>query len=223
MIETAKSKSEIAPAGLSFAEFLLIEAASGKKRERTEAAIAAATCRLLDRIPLSGVKISDICSAANVANGTFYIYFPDRNDLIGKVLLRFVGFIQKTMRLAGGVTRGDRTWAMTVTYYDLFAANRGLMKCLVNHSDDLPEATQAFQKLNHEWITTVVTSLARRQPASALAQDELFRRAYALGGMIDQYLSALLLNNDPMLLRVSADRDTTVNTLVELWKKGLLA
>ncbi len=223
MIETAKLESDIAPAGLSFAEFLLSEAASGKKRERTEASIAAATCRLLDRIPLSALKISDICGAANVANGTFYIYFPDRNDLIGKVLLRFVDFIQKTMRLAGGATVGDRTWATTATYYDLFAANRGLMKCLVNHSDDLPEATQAFQKLNHEWITTVVTSLGRRHPTSGLAQDELFRRAYALGGMIDQYLSALLLNNDPMLLRISGDRDTTVNTLVELWKKGLLA
>lgn len=223
MTRVKKTETVASAQDLSFANFLLDEAAGKKKRDRTEAAIAAATCRLLDHTPLSALTISDICDAADIANGTFYIYFPDRNDLIGKVLLRFVDFIQVTMRQAGRAADGDRTWNTTAAYYDLFKANPGLMKCLVNHSDDLPEATRTFQKLNHEWITAVVTSLRRRQPAIALPPDEQFRRAYALGGMVDQYLSALLLNRDPHLTRLSADRDTTINTIVEVWKKGLLS
>ncbi|MBO0661897.1 TetR/AcrR family transcriptional regulator [Jiella sp. MQZ9-1] len=223
MTSTATAEMNVETPRLRFADFVVDEAASGRKRERTEAAIVAAVCQILDHTPLSGLTIAEICSVAGVANGTFYLYFTDRSDLIGRALLRFVDFVQNTMRLAGRAAGGDRIWNATATYYDLVAANPGLMRGLMNHSDDLPEATQAFQKLNHEWITAVVASLRRRPAMAALPSDELFRRAYALGGMIDQYLSALLLNRDPDLQRLSGDRDTTVNTLVALWKKGLLA
>lgn len=207
----------------NFAEFLIDEARSGKKRDRTEAAISAAASRLLDHGTLSALTISDICKEANIAVGTFYLYFPDRNALLEKLLLGFIGFIQTTMlRASRAPDSSERIWHTTAAYYDLFAANQGLMKCLVNRTEDVPQATQVFQKLNHEWITTVVVSLRRRKQAPALPDDEFFRRAYAMGGMVDQYLTALLLNEDPDLARLSADRETTVNTLSELWKKGLL-
>lgn len=223
MANVVQSETELETLDLRFADFLAHEAASGKKRERTEAAIVGAACKILDHTPLSGLTISEICKVAGVANGTFYIYFPDRNALIGKALLRFVEFVQVKMLRVGRAANGDRIWNTTATYYDLVAGNPGLMKCLMNHSDDLPEATRAFQKLNSEWITAVVASLRRRQIMREIPEDELYRRAFALGAMVDQYLSALLLNRDENLIRLSGDRETTVNTLAELWKKGLLA
>lgn len=207
----------------NFADFLIEEARAGKKRDRTEAAISAAASRLLDQVALSALTISDICKEANVAVGTFYLYFPDRNALLEKLLLGFIGFIQTTMLRASHTTDGaERIWHTTAAYYDLFAANHGLMKCLVSRTEDVPQATRVFQKLNHEWITTVVVSLRRRKQGPDVPDDEFFRRAYAMGGMVDQYLTALLLNEDPDLMRLSANRETTVNTLSELWKKGLL-
>jgi AcrR family transcriptional regulator len=208
----------------NFAEFLLEEARDGKKRDRTEAAISAAASRLLDHVPLSALTIAEISKAANVAVGTFYIYFPDRNALLESMLLRFVGFMQITMlNAARSAEEGRRVWLTTAAYYDLFASNPGLIKCLVNRSEDVPQATRVFQKLNHEWITTVVASLRRRGQGADLTGDELFRRAYAMGGMVDQYLTALLLNGDPDLARLSGDRETTISTLSDLWKKGLTA
>lgn len=207
----------------NFAEFLIEEARDGKKRDRTEAAISAAASRLLDQVPLSALTIAEISKAANVAVGTFYIYFPDRNALLESLLLRFVGFVQITMRHAArSAEEGRRIWLTTAAYYDLFASNPGLMKCLVNRSEDVPQAARVFQKLNHEWITTVVASLRRRGQGLELSDDELFRRAYAMGGMVDQYLTALLLNGDPELTSLSSDRITTINTLSDLWKKGLM-
>lgn len=220
---TTPATSQSLGATSNFAEFLIEEARSGKKRDRTEAAICAATSRLLDQGALSALTISDICKEANLAVGTFYLYFPDRNALLEKLLLGFIGFIQATMLRASRTTDGkERIWHTTAAYYDLFASNQGLMKCLVSRSEDVPQATRVFQKLNHEWITTVVVSLRRRKLAPELPDDEFFRRAYAMGGMVDQYLTALLLNEDPALMRLSASRETTVNTLSELWKKGLL-
>lgn len=207
-----------------FAEVLLEDVRTGKKRERTEAAISAAASRLLDNLPLSALTITEICKSANVAVGTFYIYFSDRNALLEKVLLRFISFIQITMRQAARSAPDERRiWITTAAYFDLFAANQGLMRCLVNRSEDAPQAARVFQKLNHEWIARVVASLRRQGQSGDLPEDELFRRAYAMGGMVDQYLTALLLNGDPELARLSSDREITINTLSDLWKKGLTA
>lgn len=204
-----------------FADALISEAAAGRKRDRTRATIATAACRLLDGCPLATLTIAEICKAAGIAHGTFYIYFADRNALLGDLLLEFVEFIQVTMRAAAHQPHGDPIRATTAAYYDLFEANPGLMKCLVNHVEDLPEATRAFQKLNHDWATTVMASLRRQGGMAAIADDELTRRVYAMGGMVDQYLTALLLNGDTALARVSGDREAVIDTLTTLWKKGL--
>ncbi|MFX8868184.1 hypothetical protein ABTM84_19655, partial [Acinetobacter baumannii] len=70
----------------------------------------------------------------------------------------------------------------------MFAANRGLMKILLNHYEDFPQARAIFQGMNRAWIDTVVTSLRRRLGAE-IPGDEIVRRTYALGGMVDQYLA----------------------------------
>ncbi|MCA1940502.1 MAG: hypothetical protein LDL26_05840, partial [Caenispirillum bisanense] len=52
-------------------------------------------------------------------------------------------------------------------------------------------------------------------------RDELLRRAYALGGMVDQYLVALHVHRDPTLAALSADREAVVDTLTLIWKRGM--
>lgn len=55
----------------------------------------------------------------------------------------------------------------------------------------------------------------------ALPREELLRRAYALGGMVDQYLTALHLTRDPALIAVSANREAMIDTLTSIWTKGM--
>jgi len=47
------------------------------------------------------------------------------------------------------------------------------------------------------------------------------RRAYALGGMVDQYLSGLYLSRDDGIIAVSGDAGAVVDTLTMIWKKGM--
>ena len=100
------------------------------------------------------------------------------------------------------------------------------MRCLVQPLDGFPEAQAAFQRLNREWIDTVVASVERRQrregAADPIPRAELLRRAYALGGMVDQYLSNLLLSKDPNLAEISQDREAVLETLSLIWERGML-
>jgi len=95
------------------------------------------------------------------------------------------------------------------------------MRCLVQPPDSFPEVQAAFQCANREWIDTVVASVERRQrqegTANPTPRAELLRRAYALGGMVDQCLSNLLLPKDPNLAEISQDREAVLETLSPVW------
>jgi AcrR family transcriptional regulator len=192
----------------------------GPRAERTRARLCIAACRFLDDNPLGALTVAEVCKAAGVAHGTFYLYFADRHALVGDVLSGFVDFVQQVLRASGRLGQGDRVRNATWAYYHLFAENPGLMKCLLHHMDDFPEAQSAFQRLNREWVAAVVAARRRRQPALLVGDEELTRRAHALGGMVDQYLANLLLRRDPDLAAVSTDPEAVIDTLTTLWTRG---
>jgi hypothetical protein len=95
------------------------------------------------------------------------------------------------------------------------------MKSLVAAGDAFPEARAAFQRLNHEWIEAVVSSAMRSDKGAPRSRPDLMRRAYALGGMVDQYLTALFVTDDPWVRDLSQDRSEVVDMLTDLWKRGM--
>ncbi|WP_323037371.1 TetR/AcrR family transcriptional regulator [Pararhodobacter sp.] len=208
---------------LRFANDLLRAAAGCRKGARTKAAIQSALCTRLETSSPVALTVAEICDAAGVAPGTFYIYFPDRNALIGDVMLRFIAFIQRQMRQASRQQADDPVRAATATYVQLFESNLGLMRCLLNHPEGIPEAQAAFQTLNRDWLESAVSTTKRHwaRQGKAADHDDLMRRAYALGGMTDQYLSGLLLSQDPNMQAISRDRDLVIETLTMLWQRGM--
>lgn len=220
---TLQIQTPTADENFNFSNELMRLAKGRPKGERTRAAIQSALCHCLESSSPTVLTVADICDKAGLAHGTFYIYFSDRNALIGDVVLRFIDFIQKVMRAASQQQPADTVRAATTAYVFLFENNRGLMRCLLNHLDELPEARLAFQSLNREWLEGVVASTVRLwvKKGHTVDHDELMRRAYALGGMTDQYLSSLLLSNDPNMLAISRDRVDVINTLTLLWQRGM--
>lgn len=213
----------VASEDFGFPTELARAAIDARKGERTKANIRIAVCQCLNKCSLAELTVSEICKEAKIAHGTFYIYFTDRNILIGDVALRFIAFVQGEMHRASQQEPADPMRAATATYVALFEQNPGLMKCLINHLDGFPEAKKAFQTLNRQWLESVVAATERRlaQEGKSLDHDELMRRAYALGGMTDQYLTGLLLSNDPNMTSFSTDRDAVIDTLNLLWRRGM--
>ena len=180
-------------------------------------------CRALEQVGPEALTIAGICAQAKVAHGTFYIYFANRNAAIDDVLLRFSAFVQARMRAASQLQPESPTRAATATYMGLFEQNIGLMRCFLRHLDTFPAARTAFQELNRAWLELVVASAERRlrRAGRAVAHDELMRRAYALGGMVDQYLAGLLLDHDPHMAAFSRDREALADTFNLLWERGM--
>lgn len=191
-----------------------------RKRERTRADLLLAGADFLAAQPPERLTVAAVCKAAGVAHGTFYLHFADRNDLAGCVLSAFVDFLQAEMRAAARGP-GDATRNTTAAYMQLFEENAGLMKCMVVGVDAFPQAQEVFQRLNHEWVETVARAARRNVDAARLTDADLMRRAYALGGMVDQYLSALFVTNDPWIRTLSQDREAVLDMFTDLWRKGM--
>ena len=212
-------------ADFNFSADLATTAKTAKKGEKTRASIQIALCECLEGVSLADLTIAGICEHANVAHGTFYIYFSNRNALIADVLLRFSEFVQAKMRQASQGTPDRPARAATSAYVRLFEQNLGLMKCLLRHLDGFPEAQRAFQNLNREWLETVAASTANHLQRSgrSIDHDELMRRAYALGGMVDQYLAGILIDKDPNMEPFSQNPEAIIDTLNLLWERGMEA
>lgn len=225
-IKNQQQAPESAPEAQSvygFTEHLIEGAEALRKGERTRTAISVAACDCLEERPLSDLTVEMICTRAGISHGTFYIYFKNRNALVADVLFRFVDFVQGKMRAASHGAPEGAVRATTATYTHIFEANLGLMKCLLHHPGEFPEAGLAFQKLNRDWLETVVAvrEQALRKAGRSVDRAELMRRAYALGGMVDQYLNSLLIEKDPNMTAFSQDREALVETFSFLWERGL--
>jgi TetR/AcrR family transcriptional regulator, ethionamide resistance regulator len=211
------------PPPLRFADALLDGAASARKSDRTRARLQSAACELLEDAVPSDLRVDHVCSRAGTSHGTFYVYFPDINTLFTRTLAEFVDFLEASL-LRAGLEAPNRPRATTRAYLDLFEANRGLMRCLVSRAGDLPEANALFEALNRRWAEMVADAAERyaiRHGYPAPDRAELLRRAYAVGGMIDQYLVTLFFGTDATLVSLSEDREALVGTFTTLWTRGL--
>lgn len=191
-----------------------------RKGERTRRELMVTCAKFLATEPFDRLTVSGLCNAAGIAHGTFYVYFDNLNAILAEVLGQFVDYIQSQMRLAARQGT-DPVRDTTAAYYSLFKTHAGLMKCLVMGMNAFPEARAAFQRLNNEWATTIVRSLDRQTPRQQSTDAEMLRRAYALGGMVDQYLTALFVSEDPWIAEISQDHDAVIATLTDIWMKGM--
>ena len=211
------------PLSVRFAEALAERAAGARKSDRTRARLKSAACDLLEGAVPADLRVDQVCERAGTSHGTFYVYFPDIRSLLTETLAAFVDFLETALRAAGR-DAPDRPRAATRTYVTLFEANRGLMRCIVSRAGDLPEANALFEAMNRRWAETVAEATIRRANAegrTAPNRDDLLRRAYALGGMVDQYLVTLFFGTDATLAALSEDRDAIVDTFTTLWTRGL--
>jgi AcrR family transcriptional regulator len=220
------SRSE---ARLSFAQ-RLFEAADApdlRKSERTRLRLLATIARQLAAgAEQADLRVADVAAAAGLAHGTFYRYFPDLRSALETLMRDFAAFLHDQLAGAreGAAGSRERARSATLVYTRLFRINAGLMRCLVGLGRENMAFRKAFQKLNRDWNRRVASAIARRRTAKAdidrADSAALLPRAYALGGMIDEFLTQLYLRQDPALSHLARDEETVANLLTELWCLG---
>ena len=224
----AATAEAIAEAG-GYAAVLLAAAEAGglRKTERTRLRLLAAIAAALNTgTPCGALKVADVTRAADLAHGTFYRYFEDMAGATEALVEAFAGHVRE--RLAGArqgeAGSRERVHATTLAYTRLFRENAPLMRCLIGLDAGGGSFARAYRDLNRAWYGRMAAAIARRRArqAGGAAADpaSLLPAAYALGGMIDEFLTQVYLRRDPALAHLAADEAGIADLLTDLWWRG---
>ncbi len=215
--------------GAGYAAVLLAGAGEEglRKTERTRLKLLAAIAAALNAGTGRGaLRVADITRAAGVAHGTFYRYF---DDMAGATEALIEAFAEHVRERLAGARQGDtgsreRVRGTTLAYARLFRDNAPLMRCLIGLDGAESAFARSYRELNRAWYGRMAAAIARRR-----ARDEggaeadpqrLLPTAYALGGMIDEFLTQVYLRRDPALAHLAADEEGIADLLTDLWWRG---
>lgn len=205
---------------LHFTQALLraADAPDIRKIERTRLRLLASMATLLSEgTELVDLRVADVVEKAGLAHGTFYRYFVDLPAAIESLAGDFAVFLYEQLSNAkiGDSGSRERVKFATLTYVKIFRANTGLMNCLKSLRREDTTFRKAYIELNHGWNMRMAAAIARRRGTSS--QSSVLPIAYALGGMMDEFLTQLLLRKDPALAHLADNDDTVAELLTDLW------
>ena len=208
---------------LSFVQALLkaADSPSIRKTQRTRLRLLSSIAKQLsDGAEQADMRVADVVAAASLAHGTFYRYFPDLRSAIEALVGDFAIFLYQQLANSRGGASGsrERVRDATLTYIRVFKANAGLMRCLNSLRREDTAFRKAFLELSRGWNTRMASAIALRRGTTPV--EEFLPTAYALGGMIDEFLTQLYLRRNPALAHLANDEDAVAELLTELWCLG---
>lgn len=107
------------------------------RSERTRRSIENAAISLFALTPVDAVSIDDIVRAADVAKGTFYIYFSDKRALVEALAITIRGDVEPVITQANeGVIDPAMRLARGIAVYVRFALNHPDRALLLGRIDD---------------------------------------------------------------------------------------
>ncbi|MEZ5840808.1 MAG: TetR family transcriptional regulator [Hyphomicrobiales bacterium] len=205
--------------------------ASLRKSDRTRLRLLSAIARELQRGVARGeLKVAAVADAAGVAHGTLYRYFPDLAGAVEALVEAFAGFVMARLRAArdGEPASRARVAGVMLAYARLYRGNAGLMRCLVGLGEEESAFAASYARLNREWYLRMAAAIARRRGIAGggpggdeqAGVEAMLPVAYALGGMVDEFLAQVYLRREPALAALGEDEAAVAALLTELWCLG---
>ena len=190
-----------------------------QKGQRTRARLLLAAAQVLEERGYHAMRVGDITTEAEVAEGSFYVYFKDKTEISVEALTRFFDdYVAKAMTPATGDTPFARIRSTNRLWFRVCRANPGLMKCVFQVGDYVPEFLQISQKINRRWAEVVAESIQRRRAEDD--PDAVRLAGYMLVAMADEIARKMIVLPDESFIevlgRMGADTDDTLSDAVSV-------
>lgn len=194
------------------------------KRDRTRERLRIATLQVLNQRGYEDMRTLTITEQAGLSEGLFYVYFKTKVDitldLLNEFYADFVRIDPSTRADAGPfetIQRANRHWLK------LAAANPGLMRCIFQAGNEVPEVAALISRVNKDWYTRAFNAVERQKPRAS--KSAMMLPLYMLGGMMDELARKLVVYPDPELLAVIAqngsDFDAVADAATVIWYRVL--
>lgn len=209
----------------TYADHLRRELATGTfatKGDRTRHRLRVAAAQALEEGGYQGLKVADVCTLADVALGTFYVYFRDKTEIACDVVMSFIEHLYEGAR---EVTRGagdyETILRTNLFFVQAYRANPGLMRCHVQLQSDEQTFRAVWQPRHRAWLETLSRSIQKRSKDPAMTPSRALKVAAALEGMVFNYLYAANVTHALQIEPEGSDPAEMAETLSVLWYRAV--
>jgi AcrR family transcriptional regulator len=192
------------------------------KGERTRLKLLQSALDVFRDVAFRDARVSDICKAAGISQGTFYIYFRDKEaiavELMKLLLDRLTRHVVGTPHMDDpfeAILESNRRYAEFFDQGGQF--NRAVMQIL----DAVPEIKALSADVNSAVAKRIAESLSRRMPGAAGHPKERLALAYAMLGMIDAIYLGYFSPDSGSLRGLFSSAEEVVEFASFIWYRGL--
>lgn len=193
---------------------------SSSRGQRRRELIKAATRVVLEREGYRAMKVVDVAKEAGVAAGLFYHYFPDLKSVTCEVLGDFLQEMANAL-MPEPKGRYDSIFSSTLILVKAFDEHPGLMRCLVQVADEVPEFKELWDRVSIAWTKRVATSIERQFPDSQIGEHFARCVAYALGAMVDGLVNEVYVHRNKDARRHLKRPQEVAELLSVMWYRAL--
>jgi TetR/AcrR family transcriptional regulator, transcriptional repressor for nem operon len=192
------------------------------KGERTRHRLKVGGLRVLETVGYAELRITDVCREADLSLGAFYVYFADKKDLATAVLLEFgEDLYARGLKAASGKDAYDAILQTNRFFVSAYDANRGLVRCLVQLDDVVPEFQSRWREIRYRWTRRIAASIAKRSGTVSISEATRCQIAFALEGMVFHFLYDLFVREEPYLVGLTTDLEAVAELLSLLWYRAV--
>ncbi len=209
----------------TYADHLRAQLATGSfatKGDRTRHRLRIAAAQALEEGGYQGLKVADVCTLADVALGTFYVYFRDKSEIACDVVMSFIEHLYEGAReVARGAGEYAAIYRTNLFFVQAYRANPGLMRCHVQLQSDEAAFRAVWLPRHKAWLETIARSIARRSTDPAMTPARALKVAGALEGMVFNYLYSAAVTRQSQTEADDSDPAEMAETLSVLWYRGV--
>ena len=178
---------------IRYSDYMEAKALSEPTRsaKRTKLRLKASIARVLDKTDFNDVRVSDICKATGASQGTFYLYFKNKQDAVFQVIKEYVELQKSTIPPLDAEHPFDELYRFTNWFQEFFRANIGLQRTLMQLRDKLPDFGEIYGESLRYLTTHLVNSLKSHYAKNEVNDDMLKFAVYCAGSILDQTLYAV--------------------------------
>lgn len=192
------------------------------RAQRRRVLIKDAVSAVLERVGYRAMKVADVAAEAGIATGLVYHYFPDLRSATCEVLSDFIDELSRRVdALPKPADRFDAVYQPTLLWAQAYEQHPGLMRCLFQVADEVPEFAALWFRTNDNWTRRIARRIAREFPDAGMSEHMSLSIAYALGSMIDGLLNEVYVHGNPELRKLLKSPAHAAELLSTIWYRAL--
>lgn len=192
--------------------------------EAARARLKQATARVLERVGYRQMRVVDVTREAGVAVGLFHHYFPDLKTATIEVLRDFMARFEDLESIERGVAKGDwfgRSLAHNRLVVESFARNPGIMRCMVQVGDEVPEFGEIWRASYYRRLELLVRAMPRLFPDAGFGDAEARLVTRILAGIGEHVLTEYYILKVASLRELDLDEDEMAEWITVMFHRAL--